>query len=150
MNNKHATELKALMNGLHQDRRYIRLNDFKAHGNTTTYAHSMRVTKMSFIINEKLKLRTDKQSLIKGAMLHDYYLYDWHHQPKENTKLHGFSHAEEAMRNAQKDFGLSEKEANIIYSHMWPLNITHLPKSKEAWIVCLADKICSLQETIKR
>ena len=150
MTHKHKEELNNLMENVLSDERFDRLNDFMAHGRTSIYDHSMRVARLSFLINERLRLKSDKKSLVKGALLHDYYLYDWHVPQPGAKKLHGFSHAEDAMKKAHEHFGLTKKEANIVYSHMWPLNITHLPKSKEAWIVCLADKICSLQETIRR
>lgn len=50
--------------------------------------------------------------------------------------------------NAKKFFNANDDVQHIIYSHMWPLNLTHVPKSREAWIVCLADKYVSLKETI--
>ncbi len=54
------------------------------------------------------------------------------------------------MQNARRDFRLSRKEQQIIYRHMFPLNITRFPNSKEAAVVCLADKICATVETINK
>ena len=39
-----------------------------------------------------------------------------------------------------------EKEKNIIESHMFPLNLLHLPRCKEAWILILIDRVCSTRE----
>ena len=44
---------------------------------------------------------------------------------------------------------LTRREENIISRHMFPLNIVP-PMCKEAWLVCLADKICASKETIVR
>ena len=35
-------------------------------------------------------------TLIKGAMLHDFYLYDWHAQDNGEHRWHGYHHAEKA------------------------------------------------------
>ena len=37
----------------------------------------------------------------------------------------------------------------IIETHMWPLTITKVPRSKEAFLVCFVDKIMALAETLK-
>lgn len=81
-------------------------------------------------------------------MLHDMYLYDWH-DGDPSRKTHGFDHPEIACNNAVENFDISEKEQDIIRSHMWPLNITKIPKSKEALIINIADKYCALVETIR-
>ena len=47
-------------------------------------------------------------------------------------------------------YNINEKEEHIIRSHMWPLTVTKLPKSREAVIVCIADKLTSATETIMR
>jgi uncharacterized protein len=90
-------------------------------------------------------MRVHEHELVRGALLHDYYLYDWH-DPR-NTG-HATQHPLRALRNAEEDFGLTERERNIIASHMWPLPPTRIPKCVEAWIVCAADKWCSLIETL--
>ena len=84
-------------------------------------------------------------ALVIGALLHDYFLYDWH--GGEGRHLHGFTHPECAFRNAEKDYTLSPRVKNIIVRHMFPL--TPIPPTcTEAWIVCIADKICAIEETL--
>ena len=53
-----------------------------------------------------------------------------------------------AMRNADRDFTLNEIEKDIISKHMFPLT-PFLPRHRESFIVCLADKWCALAETFK-
>ena len=52
------------------------------------------------------------------------------------------------MENAKRDFKISSKEADIIYCHMFPLNISRVPRSREGWIVCMADKMVAGSETL--
>lgn len=130
---------------LSDDIRINQMKSFISHGTKSTYDHCMDVTKMSYLLSRRMPFSVDEAALLRGAMLHDYYLYDWH---KPHGCLHGFFHPKKALRNANRDFTLNEKEQNIIKSHMWPLTITSLPLSREAWIVCIADKICATRETI--
>lgn len=140
----HENEFENLIKELSEDPRAKQMKNYIQHGKVTTYDHCHRVARLSYNINKLFNIKADKKKLVRGAFLHDYFLYDWHCW---NGHLHGFSHAGEACRNAKRDFGLSETEENIIESHMWPLNLFSVPKCREAWVVCLADKICSLQET---
>ncbi len=137
-------EFNILMKDILEDEKSLRMKRFIQHGKITTYDHCHRVARLSYTMSEKLKIKCDKRRLVRGAFLHDYFLYDWH---KWKGKLHGFSHAKAAAKNARRDFGVNEDEAHIIESHMWPLNLFSIPRSREAWLVCLADKICSLHET---
>lgn len=84
-------------------------------------------------------------ALVIGALLHDYFLYDWH--DGKGRHFHGFTHPECAFRNAEKDYTLSPRVKNIIIRHMFPLTPVP-PTCTEAWIVCIADKICAIEETL--
>lgn len=116
------------------------------HGNTSVLEHCIGVAYMSCYVANKFRANIDKTALVRGALLHDYFLYDWH-DPDPSHRLHGFHHAKTALRNALRDTKLSKKEQNIILRHMFPLTPVP-PACKEAWIVCIADKICSTFETI--
>lgn len=96
---------------------------------------------------ERWQIRLEPKSLVRGALLHDYFLYDWH-QKDPSHRLHGFRHPKTALGNAQRDYHLNWKEKNIIARHMFPL-IPVPPQCREAWIVCLADKWCALGETVE-
>ena len=87
--------------------------------------------------------------VVRGAFLHDFYLYDWH-QNAYIGRLHGLHHPAIALQNAMERYTLTRTERNIIESHMWPLTFFTVPKCREAFIVCIADKICSSYETILR
>lgn len=123
------------------------MKNYIQHGNVSTYEHCRSVARVSFFLNRRLHFGADEKTLAVGAFLHDFYLYDWHNGD-EGHGLHGFSHAHTACQNAIKEFRIGEHEQEVISSHMWPLNITRLPKSREAWIVCMADKYVSTKETL--
>ena len=130
-----------------EDEKFLKEREFIQHGDTSTYTHSLCVTYISISLALKKNKPVDMRSLVRGALLHDYFLYDWH-EKNEFHRLHGYTHAKRAMENASKDFPLNKKEAGIIFSHMFPLNLTRFPNSREARIVCLADKICAGYETL--
>ena len=128
------------------DGRWREMTRFVQHGRTTCLTHCMAVAYYSLLFVEVLRIPCDRRSLVRGALLHDYFLYDWHVKD-ENHKWHGFRHAKKALENASRDFELTPIEMDIIVKHMFPLNIK-LPKYRESCIVSLADKICSSYETI--
>lgn len=125
------------------------MHQFMAHGHTTVFEHSYLVARLSYGICKRLPFKVDIQAVIAGAMLHDFYLYDWHIMDAHH-KWHGKTHGYTAYRNASKVFKLNEKEKNIIEAHMWPLNITEMPRSKEAVIVSIADKMQATYEFFNR
>lgn len=51
---------------------------FVQHGSITCYDHSLRVAEKSLELAEKCSAYIDERSLVRGALLHDYFLYDWH------------------------------------------------------------------------
>ncbi len=119
------------------------------HGTVTVNAHCINVAKHSLMLADKLKVRVKRRELIRGALLHDYFLYDWHDKDHINPfKLHGFFHPGRALKNATRDFELTEREKDIIRKHMWPMTIIP-PMCREAWIVTAADKWVSLLETLR-
>lgn len=124
-----------------------KMDKYIQHADVTCLEHCISVAYMSCVISEKFHIHVDGESLVRGAMLHDFFLYDWH--LKSGRKgLHGFTHPKTALLNAQKCFDLNNKEKDIIVKHMWPLTPA-LPKYRESFIVGAADKICSVIETLK-
>ena len=121
--------------------------EFIQHGDTTTYDHSLCVAYISLWLASRSRHKVDMKSIARGALLHDYFLYDWH-EKNEYHNLHGFTHAAKSLANAKRDFKLNKTEEEIIYCHMFPLNLTRVPLSREARIVCVADKLCAGAETL--
>lgn len=122
------------------------------HGTMTVNSHCMAVAKCSLYFSEKLAvlhIRCNRRELIRGALLHDYFLYDWHDKEhlSQRRRLHGFWHPGIALRNAEKEYELNDVQREIIKKHMWPLSVVP-PTCREAWVVTTADKYCSLMETI--
>ena len=117
------------------------------HGNMTVHSHCVNVAKYSIAISRKLHISCSQRELIRGALLHDYFLYDWHDKEHAGIQnLHGFYHPGRALDNASKEYELTLREKDIIKKHMWPLTVVP-PTCREAWIVTTADKWCSLMET---
>ena len=118
------------------------------HGKRTVFEHSLAVALMCLTINEFLHLKLNERRLIRGALLHDYFLYDWHVKDKSH-RLHGFRHPYFALENARKEYELDPVLEDMIVKHMFPF-IPIPPKYKESWVLCIADKTCASKETILR
>jgi len=119
---------------------------FIQHANVSTYEHSIGVATMSLTLAAIFRVKVDKVSLVRGALLHDFFLYDWHDKTAM-PKAHAYLHPLIAFDNAKKEFKLNAIEKNIIQAHMFPLSIV-MPKYKESWIVVMADKICAMNEIV--
>ena len=135
---------EGILAGRYQDRKkYI------SHSDVSVFSHCLKVAFVAYTFAVRHRIRCDLRALVRGALLHDYYLYDWH-DPNKGFRWHGFKHHRFALFNARRDYQLSGKEENIIYAHMFPLTVWCLPKSREAWLVTLADKTVAAAETLKK
>lgn len=146
---EHEQLIWDILNQIRNSSAYNKSRHYMQHGKTSIYSHSVRVAYTSCYIAERYKLKVDYDSLITGALLHDYFLYDWHDKNDSHKRPHGFYHPSAALANADRDFELNDRIRNIIKRHMFPLTLIP-PVCIEGWIVCIADKICSTKETIKR
>lgn len=126
---------------------FAQMAQYMQHGRTSCLAHSIAVAYMSYWLCRKLHFQISYKGLIRGALLHDFFLYDWHEKDSSH-RWHGFHHPQRALDNADELFALSRMERQIIISHMWPLTLRSLPTCRAAVLVCLADKVCSLAETL--
>jgi len=127
---------------------FLKTRDYIQHGNMTVNSHCINVAIYSLAISRKLNIPCNQRELVRGALLHDYFLYDWHKSDELNPhRLHGFFHPSRSLQNAQKEYNLTARQRDIIIKHMWPLTVIP-PMCREAWIVTSADKFCSLMETL--
>lgn len=127
--------------------RMLESGHYIQHGTTSVFRHSVAVAYVSFWIACRMRITVEQKTLIRGALLHDYFLYDWH-EKDDSHKWHGFFHAKKAWENALRDIpDLNAREQDMIRRHMFPLNPIP-PRYRESWILCLADKICSSGETV--
>ena len=73
------------------------MSKYRHHGNVNCLTHSLRVAEMAFSL--ALRFNADPVTTVRGALLHDFYLYDWHDKDKTHS-LHGFKHPKTALKNA--------------------------------------------------
>ena len=139
--------MREILRGVADDPNALVMRQFIQHGTVTTYEHCLRVARIAYWLNLRFHCRAREASLLRGAFLHDFYLYDWH-ACRDITRWHGFKHPLIARYNAETLFQLDETEKNIIQSNMWPLTLTWVPRCREAVLVCLADKMSSTWETL--
>lgn len=142
-------EIRSYLDGLLHTEEAAIMKCCIQHGRVSTYDHVKSVVRLSFYLNRRFHLDAPEKDLVRGAFLHDFYLYDWHENGYPG-RLHGLHHPAIALNNASARYDLTPAECNIIESHMWPLTLRHIPKCRAAAIVCLADKLCSAYEVIFR
>lgn len=119
---------------------FLSMENYRHHGNISCLEHTLIVACNAYLM--ALQYGADLTATVRAALLHDFYLYDWH---TGGPGLHGFRHPAIALRNARDHFKLSPVEENAILRHMWPLTPTP-PRYRESYIVCLADKGAAISD----
>ncbi|WP_289197237.1 HD domain-containing protein [uncultured Dubosiella sp.] len=137
-------KIQAHVEHFEQNGRFFQQHNYPHHKHVSVHEHVRHVAYTALKIAHSLKVKVDEDKLIRAALLHDYYLYDWHDDEAWH-KFHGFKHPRFACDNAHRDFGLCEREQDAILKHMFPLTIKP-PKHREGWLITLADKICAFKE----
>ncbi len=121
-----------------------RLAQYDHHNGKTRLGHVIEVAYLSFRIGKRLSL--DCSAIVRAALLHDLFFYDWLH---EGPRLHGFRHPAIALENARRITRLTKKEEDIIKKHMWPLTPCP-PFYMESFVVSIVDTFCSIRDYLQK
>ena len=125
-------------------------------GENSLFDHSVDTAWCAYKLARRFHLKEERVAAVtRAAMLHDFFCYDWRspsHQRyvrqysglKRLSRMHAFTHGALAARRANRLFPLDQRQKAAITSHMFPL--APLPRSSEAWILTLADKMVASRE----
>mgnify|MGYP002514697646 CR=1 FL=1 len=139
-----AQEFLQITSDISEHPEFQKLKNYTHHLHTTRWQHCMNVSWYTYLWCKKLSLNYTEAA--RGALLHDYFLYDWHEHDDGTHRWHGFRHPATAERNARADFAIDDVVANSIRTHMFPLTPVP-PRHVEGWLVTAADKISATAET---
>ena len=121
------------------------------HGRTTVGDHSMRVACTGLQISrllEKFHVEVDEKAVIRSALCHDLGILG-RDEKFENNRECCWRHPVESVDVANYILeDLTEKEADSISNHMWPL-AGKKPRYIEGLILTVADKYSSVLDTVK-
>ena len=140
-------EFYDIIKDIYEHDEFLKLKEHHHH-NSSIYEHVMEVSYFSYRACKFLKL--DYRSAARGALLHDFFLYDWRNHDVPDLpehKYHGVEHPKIALANSEKHFILNDIEKDSIIKHMWPLTLVP-PKYKESFIVSFADKYLASKEFV--
>ena len=137
-------EFYSLIRDIIRTEKFQSMKKYKHHIKQSVYNHSIKVSYMCYRFYKKHNMRNiSLNEFVRGALLHDYYLYDWH---DKNHKLHGFTHSKVAYNNAINHYpDLTKIESDMIRRHMFPLTLIP-PKTKGGWIICIYDKLAAISD----
>lgn len=139
-------QLEEIYQAFLHDEKILKMQEIPLHRGSDCYLHSFKVAKKAIKYAEKSRKKDlNFHIILLGAILHDYYLYDWR-SDRSKKKKHGHNHPQIASENAFRDFNISKEVRKIIESHMWPINIREYPSSREAKIVSICDKAVTIKE----
>lgn len=141
IDNIHDKQYKMIVDYILNDKEFNKISSSYHHG-TDRLDHSIKVSYYSYLIARKFGL--DYETSATAGLLHDFFITSNNKTLIESTESL-FKHAKIASNNAIEQFGISEKEKNIIETHMFPIN-PKPPRFIEGWIVSMVDKAVGLFE----
>lgn len=122
------------------DNEEFRKTKEKSHHGINRFEHLLRVSYYSYIITKSLRLNYKETT--RAALLHDFFL----DETEEDSAIKALqNHPNYALENAKKYYDLTDREEDIIKTHMFPVTFTP-PKYLESWIVDLVDDVAGIYE----
>ena len=144
---RNDTEFYQIIEDIITNSMVLELKNHLQHYSTTRFEHCSNVAYYTYKICKKLNL--DYVSATRGAMLHDFYFYNWRMKQHDKKKrFHAITHPKTALNNAKSEFLLNPKEQDVILKHMWPITLK-FPRYLESFIVTWVDKYCATLEFFK-
>lgn len=122
------------------------LKSFRHHVHTTRFQHSLNVSYYSYAICRRFGW--DAVAAARAGLMHDLYFYetcDYDREESLDGTSHYASHPKLALSNAETEFSISEKEADMIVHHMWPV-VWEKPHCKEGYVIAVVDKWVAIME----
>ena len=139
-NNKEYNEI---IKHIIDNKEFIKINNCRHHG-ITRLEHSLRVSYFSFKVCKKFRLNYKETA--EAGLLHDFFIND--QLTYKQQRLSAFTHPRKCLENASSHFDLSAMQKDAIFSHMFPLVPTSVPKYLESWIVDMVDNWVGIGEKI--
>ena len=124
---------------------FRQMKSHRHHVKSNTRDHSIKVAFLCYLYHKKFSPNIDRRELVRGALLHDYYLYDWHDR-SPGTRRHAIAHPRRALNNALKKYpDLTKTQQDMILHHMFPLSPIP-PLTREGWVLWIYDKVAAISD----
>lgn len=121
------------------------MKHYRHHIKGNVYDHSVKTAYLCYKHHRRFGTNINLQEFVRGAILHDFYLYDWHDKDAAH-RFHGFTHPRRALENALHKYpDLTRIEQDMILHHMFPLTPVP-PTTKAGWLICLYDKVAAVSD----
>ena len=145
---KKDEEYLSIIDNIMKNEEFKQMSNIKHH-NTTRMNHLIKVSYGSYKVAKLLNL--EYRDVARAGLLHDFYTEEVSKcsNIKDKVLLFSTKHPDNAVENSMRNFELSEKEINIIKTHMFPIDYK-VPKYAESWIVSIVDKVVSFTEFGKK
>ena len=142
MLDKYTVEFEMIIKPILSNNEFLKTKEKRHHG-ITRFDHLMRVSYYSFLITKILHLNYKETT--RAALLHDFFL----DETDKDTKIGKLrNHPYYALEYSLKYYDLTDREQDIIKTHMFPVTFTP-PKYLESWIVDLVDDFAGIYEKYK-
>lgn len=119
-----------------------RLHQTNAHWRRDRFAHCFAVGKLSYRLAKLF--HANVATAARGGFLHDWY---HGHQPERKRFVNADQHHFRISHEAASKYGEHPSVLHAIRTHFWPWGRT-IPKTREAWIVWMADNIIWLDDIV--
>ena len=138
-------EFIALIREIARSEEFQNLKNYSHHIKGTVYSHSVKVAYLCYRHHKRFGMKTNLGEFVRGALLHDYYLYDAHNK-RDPHKFHWVRHPRCALRNAIEKYpNLTDRQKDMIKHHMFPITLIP-PTTAAGWIVCFYDKVAAVTD----